>query len=149
MQYSLITLSVAGASLLGLSKTSLPLKVGRSPERALLKKSDEGYRPLRGTDRSDDIELLAHHRRTASSKDTEDDDVLDALIVAGDRPGLIQMYLAVVALCVALRLGISVKTLEAPQCSINNLEVCKTPNIRTHEAHIIVEDFPASHFGAA
>lgn len=121
MQYSLITLSVAGAALLGISKTTLPLKVGRAAEKEYHKKSDEGYRALRGTDRSDDIELLVSHRKTTSSKDS-DDDVLD------DpehklRMGRVKLF--GVALCVAFRVGLSGVVMKAPQCTINNLEVCK------------------------
>lgn len=132
MQYSLITLSVAGAALVGLSKTTLPLKVGRVPEKEYLKKSDGGYRALRGTDRSDDIELLVSRRKTISSKDS-DDDVLDD---AEHKLRMGRINLASIALCVAFRVGVSWVILKAPQCTINNLEVCYPSIPRKVPAHI-------------
>lgn len=131
MQYSLITLCVAGAALLGLSRTIIPLKVGRAPEREYLKKSDEGYRALRGTDRSDDIELLVPHRKTISSKDT-DDDVLDD---PEHKLWIGRVKLFGVALCVSLRVGLSGAVMKAPQCTVNNLEVCKPSIARKIFAH--------------
>ena len=115
MQYSLITLFVAGAALLGLTKTAAPFIVGRSSEEESLKKR-KGYRAVRGTDRSDDVELLTSHRRTSSSKDDD-----DATSSDGSRKD--KLVLAIVALCVAVRVGLSRKTFEAPQCTVNNFEV--------------------------
>lgn len=115
MQYSLITLFVAGAALLGLTKTDLPFVIGRSPVDESLKKG-KGYRAVRGTDRSNDVELLVSHRRTASSKDDD-----GATPEDGTRKD--KLVLAVVALCVALRVGLSKKMLETPQCTVESLEV--------------------------
>lgn len=115
VQYSLITLFVAGAALLGLTKTALPLIIGRSSEEESRKKGKD-YRAIRGTDRSDDVELLVSHRRTASSKDDDD-------ATPGDGSRKDKLVLAVVALCIALRVGLSKKIFEIPQCTVNNLEV--------------------------
>lgn len=115
MQYSLITLFVAGTALLGLTKIDLPFVIGRSPVYESLKKG-KGYRAVRGTDRSDDVELLVSHRRTASSKDDDD-------ATGGDDSRKDKLVLAVVSLCIALRVGLSKKILETPQCTVNSLEV--------------------------
>ena len=115
VQYSLITLFVAGAALLGLTKTALPLIIGRSSEEASPKKG-KGYRAIRGTDRSDGVEPLVSHRRTASSKDDDD-------ATPGHRSRKDKLVLAVVALCIGLRVGLSKKIFETPQCTVNNLEV--------------------------
>lgn len=115
VQYSLITLFVTGAALFGLTKTALPFIVGRSSVEESLKKI-KGYRAIRSTDRSDDVELLVSHRRAASSKDDD-----DATPGYGSRKD--KLLLAVVSLCIAVRVGLSKKIFEAPQCTVNNLEV--------------------------
>ena len=127
VQYSLITLSAAGAALLGLTKTALPFIVGRSSKAGPLKKG-KGYRAIRGTDGSDDVELLVSHRRTASSKDDD-----DATLGVGSRKD--KLVLAVVALCIALRVGLTTQIFGAPQCTVNNLEV-RHPSHRSRDLFI-------------